>query len=370
MTHRERYACSISHRTPDRVPLDFEGTTLTSCHEAVLRKLAIWCGIQENDRDAAIEKILSKYDVDFRRVGELFEPQSALLDVTQLSNGKYVDGWGIEKTYTGIYWDITNHPLKNATLKEIMAFPWPDASQIDRKRLELHANRAKQLFYDTDYVVVAEHPVFGYLELGCWMFGFDDFLCRLLSEPETTEWFFSNYHHYVTDICELYYGALGDYIHLTTSGDDFGTQKGPFISPKLFETAISPWYQKRIGMIKQICNIQYFHHSCGSVFKLLDCIIDMGVDILNPIQPSAFEMEPERLKSKYGDQIVFWGGIDEQYLLTSGTPQEVREEVRRVCGVLGKNGGYIMSASHNIQPDVPVENIDAMLRAFEENQED
>jgi uroporphyrinogen decarboxylase len=97
----------------------------------------------------------------------------------------------------------------------------------------------------------------------------------------------------------------------------------------------------------------------------MEGMIDMGVDILNPIQPGSFEMEPERLKADYGDKIVFWGGIDEQKLLSCGSVQQVRQEVQRVCVVLNKNGGYIMAASHNIQPDVPVENIEAMFRAFE-----
>jgi uroporphyrinogen decarboxylase len=368
MTHRERYRCAINHRTPDRIPFDLDGTTLTSCHEEFMKKLIDWCAVKADTREEAVEKILCRYDIDFRRVGELFGPQSALLDVSTIGQGRFTDSWGIERAFTGIYWDIISNPLKDATLEEMKAFPWPDASQIDPKRLEMHADKAKRLFFDTDYVVVAEHPVFGYLELGCWMFGFDDFLYRLLGEPETVEWFFQKYHRYVTDVCELYYGRLGEYIHLTTSGDDFGTQKGPFLSPALFRSSIAPWYKKRITCIKNICQsqVQYFHHSCGSVFRLMDSIIDMGVDILNPIQPGTFEMEPERLKSAFGDRIVFWGGIDEQNLLSHATPEEIRNEVRRVCCILNQCGGYVMAASHNIQPDVPVENINAMFLAFDE----
>ncbi|HXK73201.1 MAG TPA: uroporphyrinogen decarboxylase family protein, partial [Clostridia bacterium] len=165
------------------------------------------------------------------------------------------------------------------------------------------------------------------------------------------------------DINELYYGSLGKYIHLTTSGDDFGMQNGPFLSPDMFKEMIAPWYKKRISQVKSICNTLFFHHSCGSVYKLMDTIIDMGVDILNPIQPGTKDMEPEKLKAEYGDKIVFWGGIDEQNLLSKATKEQVKEEVRRVSDILSKNGGYVLAASHNIQPDVPVENVDAMLKA-------
>ncbi|HRR36403.1 MAG TPA: uroporphyrinogen decarboxylase family protein, partial [Clostridia bacterium] len=107
-----------------------------------------------------------------------------------------------------------------------------------------------------------------------------------------------------------------------------------------------------------------FHHSCGSVYRLLPAIIDMGVDILNPIQPGTADMEPEKLKGEFGDKLVFWGGIDEQNLLSKATVEEVKKEVRRVSDILSENGGYILASSHNVQPDVPVENIDAMLTAF------
>ena len=125
-------------------------------------------------------------------------------------------------------------------------------------------------------------------------------------------------------------------------------------------------YKKRIALTKSLTNAYYFHHTCGSVYRLMDQFVDVGIDIQNPIQPGAFEMEPERLKAGFGDKLTFWGGIDEQGLLTDGTPEEVYAEVQRILSILWVDGGYVLSPSHNLQVDVPTENILAMYRAARE----
>ena len=175
--------------------------------------------------------------------------------------------------------------------------------------------------------------------------------------------FFHYMWTYQRDMIERYYSALGPYLHITSSGDDFGTQNAPFLSPDAFREMIAPMYKKRIALTKQLTKAFFFQHTCGSVFRLMDQFIEVGIDILNPIQPGALEMEPERIKAAYGDKLTFWGGIDEQGLLTNGTPEEVRAEVKRVRAILWKDGGYVLSPSHNIQVDVPVENILAMYEA-------
>lgn len=363
MNYRDRFEKTVNHVKTDRVPIDFCGTTLTSCHPVVIKKLKDYFSILAADDNEAIELIQKKLDCDFRRIGYLIEPESIYADHSNISAGIYTDSWGITRKFDGLYWDIIKNPFRDLPFSEIKTFKWPQASAIHKKTIVGIKEKAKKLYYDTDYVVVCEHPVYGFLEIGCWIFGYDDFLYRILAEPETVEWFFSNFYTYVKDINELYYGSIGEFIHVTTSGDDFGTQNGPFISPDMFGNHIKPWYRRRIDDVKQYTKAKYFHHSCGSVYKLLGDIIDMGVDILNPIQPGALEMEPERLKNKYGDKISFWGGIDEQKLLSEGSPAEIYKEVKRVITILGEKGGYILSPSHNIQPDVPVENIAAMYSA-------
>lgn len=238
MTYRERFAKTLQHQPTDRAPIDFCGTTLTGCHDTVIRKLADRMAICAADTGEAVEKIQKAFDCDFRRVGELLEPPSRYSDYSRMEQGVYVDSWGITRTFHGWYWEISENPFRDLTLEELKEFQWPDAGKIDESVFTGFAEQAKRLFYDTDYVVVGEHPVYGFFERGCWMFGFDDFLYRLLGEPETVDWFFEKYAAYVETMNERYYGAIGPYIHLTTGGDDFGTQGGPFMSPATFRAAV------------------------------------------------------------------------------------------------------------------------------------
>ena len=258
------------------------------------------------------------------------EPPSPLAQ--KKSTGEYTDCWGVTRVFTGLYWDIKNPPLKNASIDDLNNYPWPEAEQIDLKQIESYRKQAKKLYQETEYVVCAEHPVFGVLELGCWMCGFDDFLLKMALEPDFVKCFFDKVLDYQKKVIEIYYGAVGDYIHFTTSGDDFGTQTGPFMSPAMFAELVKPYYEERIHFTKQFTKAYYFHHTCGSVYTLIPHLIEAGVDILNPIQPGARNMEPEKLKQAYGNQLTFWGGIDTQHVLPEGTPEQVKQEVYKVLG--------------------------------------
>jgi uroporphyrinogen decarboxylase len=185
----------------------------------------------------------------------------------------------------------------------------------------------------------------------------------MAAEPDFVNHFFEIILQYQKKINAIYYGAIGPYIHYTTSGDDFGTQKGPFISPAMFRRMIQPVMAERIRHMRTYTDAAAFHHSCGSIRTLIPLLIDAGVDILNPIQPNAFEMEPERLKAEFGDTLTFYGGVDTQQILPHGTPEEVREEVRRLIGILGRDGGYVLAPAHVFQEDVPLENIAALYEA-------
>ena len=157
--------------------------------------------------------------------------------------------------------------------------------------------------------------------------------------------------------------AIGDKIDaIIISGTDFGTQRGPFASPKLFRDLWKPFYKRMNDWVHANTQWKTFYHSCGSIAALLDDFVDMGVDILNPVQCSAFGMEATALKAKYGDKLVFWGGgVDTQKTLPFGTPDQVRSEVRERVDIFDKGGGFVFNTIHNIQAQTPVENIIAMF---------
>jgi uroporphyrinogen decarboxylase len=234
---------------------------------------------------------------------------------------------------------------------------------MDRRRIDRLTETARYLCERTPYVVCARHPVFGVLELGLWMCGYDEFFLRMAAEPEFVRRFFDIVWAYQRRVVEIYYGALGPYVHFTTSGDDFGEQRGPLISPAMFREMVLPYLEKRIRLIASYTDAAFFHHSCGSIREIIPDLIRAGVRILNPIQPRARGMEPDGLKRDFGAELVFYGGVDTQELLPSGTPGEVEAETRRLIGVLGRQGGYVLSAAHTLQEDVPAANVLAMYRA-------
>lgn len=360
MTKRERFFAAMAHQQPDHTPVDFCGMSLTSAGSpTVVERVAKALGITE-EGNRILPAVQQKLGADFTSVGYIFNPDNIY---NKTSPTKTVDCWGVERTDTGLYWDITYSPLADAEIEDLETFHWPDAADIPQSAFDQLAEQAKRLYYDSDLVVIGEHPTYGVMELGCWMCGFDDFLYRMLAEPEFVERFFDHVWQYQRNVIDRYYSAIGPYLHITTSGDDFGTQNAPFLSPETFRQLIAPRYKERIALTKQHTKAYYFHHTCGSVYRLMDQIADCGVDILNPIQPGALEMEPERIKRDFGHRFTFWGGIDEQKLLTSGTAQEVYRETQHVLSILGKDGGYVMAPSHNIQVDVPTENILAMYQA-------
>jgi uroporphyrinogen decarboxylase len=144
-------------------------------------------------------------------------------------------------------------------------------------------------------------------------------------------------------------------------GDDVGLQDRPVCSPALYRKLIRPRLERVVEQIRQLTSAKILYHSCGSVYRLIPDFIEMGIDALNPVQVTAKNMEPERLKREFGDRIAFWGGVDNHRLLPQGTPDEVRRGARRMFDILGPGGGYVMAAVHNIQPDVPPENICALF---------
>jgi uroporphyrinogen decarboxylase len=281
-----------------------------------------------------------------------------------IGEGRREDIWGVVRAWTGHYWDIVVSPLAGASTEDLDAYPWPEPARILAERpLEAYRAEARRLWEETDYVVVAEHPVYGVFELACWMCGFDDFLWRLAGDRPFVIRLFDKLLALQKAFIEPYYRAVGPYVHLTTSGDDFGTQRGPFLSPAAFRRFVKPYFAERIAFTRQFMPGYFWHHTCGSVYDLLPDLIEAGVDILNPVQPGAFKMEPERLKVDFGDRLCFHGGFDTQQVLPFGGPEEIEAEVRRVMDALKPGGGYIFSAAHNIQSDVPPANVLTMYRA-------
>ncbi|NLC68974.1 MAG: methyltransferase [Clostridiaceae bacterium] len=371
MGRRDDFYKTLSHVEPENLIVDLGGNPLSSMEGRSMHNLLKFLGYEPGKDSMDIllfgsvrrldERLLRYFDIDTRSVGSILHPKKSLFK--KISDDEYMDEWGIKRKYTGMYWDIIEYPLKGASIDDLKSFKWPDPESIDMNEVENYAKEAERLYKETDYIICAEHPVYGIFELGCWMCGFDDFLLKMAIDEDFVKQFFEIILNYQKRVIEIYYGALGKYIHYTSSGDDFATQTSLFISPYMFKKLIKPYFKERIRYTKNFTNASYLHHSCGSVFAIIDDLIDCGVDILNPIQPKARDMNPQLLKEIYGNKIVFHGGIDIQYLLPYGTKESIEEEVERNIKILNKDGGYIFAAAHNIQEDVPCQNIVYMFEA-------
>ncbi len=366
LTHRERFKLCCLHKNTDRAVFDLCGSPQTRIDYQQTRDDLCAClgyfGAKEGDYNVD-ERILFHFDIDTRSVGGMPTPTTVH---NREENGIYYDNYGIGYKYINGHYEICVNPLKGCTIDEMMAYPMPEADNIDILIINRWAEKAKLLHEQSDFAVVAEHPFLGVFELGCWMFGFDDYLYRLAGEPELVHAFSKRILEYQTKVIDMYYGALGKYIDCTTSGDDFGTQTGPFMSVSMFDEMIKPYYKTRIAQTKKYTDAFYKHHTCGSVHAFIPSFIECGIDILNPIQPNTYMMEPERLKADYGDKMTFWGGVDTQCLLPVANVQEVKEAVRKLLSVMDKNGGFILAPAHCIQPDVPAENVAAIYEGARE----
>lgn len=371
MDRRQNFRDTLSHKKPAQLVLDFGGNPLSAMDGDSELRLLQYLGFSTDDYDSSRlrygtvrrmdERIQQFFDTDTRSVGTILFPRDS--HYKALSDGLYIDEWGVTRRFVNMDWQIVDYPLKGATLEDLRRYRFPDPDSVDGDEIARIAARARELWENSDYIICAEHPVYGIFELGCWMCGFQEFLAKMALEPEFVHLFFERMLEYQKRVIAHYYDALGEFVHYTSSGDDFATQTGLFFSPDMFRELVAPYFAERIRYTKRFTNAAFLHHSCGSVYGLIDDLIGCGVDILNPIQPKARDMSPEKLKIRFGGRVVFHGGIDTQELLPYGSDEDIERQVYETIRILNADGGYIFAAAHNIQPDVDPHKVAVMLEA-------
>lgn len=360
MTSRERLWIAVNRGIPDRVPLDLGGS-VTGLTRAFASRL---CEFLEIEQELKVivkplqlveppEEILVRLNIDTRYVRPVLPDQEGLEE-------EYVDEWGIRRRLSsnGFYYDIVEHPLKEGTLKEIERFQWPEP-----RKKELFCGlreRCETLYRCTDYAIVGDPLSPALFEPAWYLRGMDNFLVDLIQNRNYAERLLDTLLEFQLQFFDEFLSQVGDYIQVIMLGDDLGTQKAPLLSPKLYREVIKPRHKKLFSFIKSRTSAKVFLHSCGAIRPFIPDLIDAGVEILNPLQPLAQGMEHRIIKKEYGDKLCFWGGIDIQKAIL-GSVEEVVAEVGQRIGFLGRGGGYILAPAHNIQPDVPPENILALF---------
>jgi len=358
MNSLERVRLCFAHREADRIPIDFGGW-LSGIKPSAHRKLAGYLGIGggQSDGYSPGEDLLRRFQVDFRRVTP-DKPEGAR--ARRNPDGSTTDEWGITRVLENEDDQIVRFPLAEADLAALERFPWPDATgqgRYDRVAAAARAIRAQGL------AVSAQPDINGVFELACWLCGFDRVLMDMVGDPDFIRALFEKITAIQERFAANYYPKIGGDADMVQLGDDFGTQNGPFFSPDMYRELIVPYQRRYHQAIRAGTSAKIFHHSCGSVYRLLEDMIEAGVEILNPVQTNAAEMDLKTLKKEFGSRLVFHGGINVQTVLPHGTPAEVRDEVKRVIDILAPGGGYVLAPSHNIQGDTPPENVVAMFEA-------
>jgi uroporphyrinogen decarboxylase len=359
---------TLDHREVDRPVLDLGGSDCTTITRHAYRAL-----VQALGFDGLKERIWS------RRFGSvLVDPkvQAALkADVhpitwkpssrevaRRIDDSAYVDEWGLLYKSDGRYFNIARNPLAEADLSDLEDYDWPEPG--DPARVEGVAEEARWWRENSDYALLGPGVGCTLFEMAWYLRGFERFLMDMASNKE----FAHALMRRVLDIRKRQYGRFlaeaGPNLDIVYVADDIAMQSGPLMSPAMYREMVKPYHAEYFKFIKERSGARLFYHSCGGLFPFLDDLVEIGVDILNPIQVSAKGMDPERLKSQYGRQLVFWGGLDTQRILPGGAPEEVAEAARGLCRALWSDRtGFALSAVHNIQDDTPAANVLAMLKA-------
>jgi uroporphyrinogen decarboxylase len=284
------------------------------------------------------------------------------------SDGRYyklVDEWGIEwkmPVNNGHYFDMVKHPLENAeTPEDVANYPWLDP--VDPARFATMKQRAAKFVNEEKKGYVLGYPFAGTLEIALWTCGFEKFYCDMIANEEFAHALMDK----ITDIKMQYWEkaleTVGENVLVVYEADDVASQNSLLCSVDLYKKVVHPYHKKLYSFIKQTAKnkVYIFYHTCGACIPFIPYLIEEGVDILNPVQVNAKDMDTKILKRDFGKDMTFWGGgVDTQRILPHGTPQEVRDEVKRRIEDLAPGGGLIFAAIHNVQSDVSPENFMAM----------
>jgi hypothetical protein len=411
---KQNFLKTINHKQPDKVVVDFGSTGVTGIHVLIVEKLRDYYGLEKRP-----VKVVEPYQMLGEIDSELIEAMD--IDVIGLFSAKNMFGvpnenwkvhktlWGQEVLFPGSFnyifnsnGDILMYPEGDTSVppsgmmpKTGYFFDALDRQQpIDDSKLKVEDNleefgpvTKQDLAYWKNQVASLENNTRVVVaSLGGTALGDIALVPAInLKNPKgirgVEEWYISTLiredfikeiYNRQTDIAienlRQLYEVIGNKIDVVfTCGTDFGTQNSTFCSPETYDRLWLPYYKKVNDWIHGNTNWKTFKHSCGAVEPLMSHFIESGFDIINPVQINASGMDPRKLKEKYGDKLVFWGGgVDTQGVFAFGTPGQVRDQVKTQCEILNKDGGFVFNTVHNIQANVPFENVVAMLEALKE----
>jgi uroporphyrinogen decarboxylase len=366
MTSRERLRKAVRREEPDRVPIDFGQDFHNGINEVAYRNLLAYLGMDIPD-PIPVYDLMQRLAVVDERVLERFRVDTRYLMANPNENwalkmeedGSYEDEWGVQRKRCGYYCDSVRAPLAGKSKPEIISFPFPDPAE--RSRFRGLREKAGRLYETSDYALMAGQAASLYY-FSAELRGFEEYMSDLAYDPELISLLVDRVLEWMMEFTAHYLDEIGDFIEVWWMGDDWGMQTGPIMSPAKFRSIFKPQYRRLIDLVKSKTQAKVCIHTCGATYWVLQDLIDVGVEVVHPLQPTAHGNEdPFRIKREYGGRLAFYSNIANTTILPHGTPDQVAEEVRRKIVALGPGGGYVFSGGHNLQADVPPANIVALF---------
>lgn len=349
MTSKERVLTAVARQQPDRMPLDF------GANNFVLKRLHDELGTTTHKE---LLEHLHVDIVDLRGVVDPYycgpQPKERLLP-----GGVKENYWGwrtqIVETAMGPEEVFVDFSLANAeSVDELRAHRWPEVDWFDFSDFDARLSPWSDFAVMASGASIWQHPTF--------LRGIENLLTDLIAEPEMAEYMLDRFTDFYVAYFDRMLTAARGRVDILRIADDLGTQIGQLISPEMLAQYFLPRLRRIIDMAHSH-GTKVMFHSCGSIVPFIDPLIEIGVDILDPLQVAATNMDPQMLKDRFGDRLCLHGSIDTQHLLPNGSPEEVAATVRQMRAILGRNGGFILAPSHVFQVDVPTANILALYRA-------
>jgi uroporphyrinogen decarboxylase len=366
MTSRERVLAALSHRQPDRIPLDLGGTRNSTMVLEAYERLAAHFHVAAPpsmiDRMMRVveidETVLTALQIDTRGVFPGMATRGLAAD---LGPRRYRDMWGVERVQPegSYYYDLAASPLAGeVSVSDIMKYPWPDpddpgftAGLADRVRwIRAHTEAASVLALPSAFVHISQY-----------LRGFEDWFCDFVADPKRLEVLFDAILDVTMAIARRQLQEVGREVDVVLTSDDLGSQQAFLVSREHYLKYVKPRQQRFLRQIKDLTAAKVVFHCCGSVASIIEDLIEMGVDGLNPVQPQAAGMNPAELRKKFRGRMAFWGGTDAQRIVPRGSVDDVKRMVEELIEAMGEGGGYVFSNCHNIQSDVPLANVLAMF---------
>jgi len=367
MTPRERVIAAVELREPDRVPIDVGGSSVTTIIGDAYERLKAYLGIdsetqymKRKSRSAILDEgVARRLDTDTRPL--IIGNPDGWEDV-YFEDGSFQDEFQvIWRKVVGGHYNPTGNPLRKGTLADLDSFPWPDP--LDPGRTRGMRERARRLHEETDYAVVLSLPV-GCVHLSQYLRGYEQFLMDIALDLKFLEALMDRTLDFWLGLTGAVLDEVGSYVDVVMFGDDIAFQDRPMVDRDRYRRIFKPRHHKMIDCIRSKTEAKVLYHTDGAVKTLINDFIEIGVDALNPLQVNCTGMgDTAELKANFGDRICFWGGIDTSRVLPMGAPEDVRAEVHRRIQDLAAGGGFVVASVHNIQEDVPPENILAMVDA-------